>query len=138
MVNLLKPLILKVKDIAYKQNLIADYVVEQGTSGIWVYRKWNSGIAEVWLIKPQSLSNCPLNGALMGGYYAQWNNPPFGNFPVTFTDYPIAKGQGALGNGAGFVMADATLTYINTIICIGNQSSIDMNRISIDIKGRWK
>lgn len=27
---------------------VADYVVEQGTSGIWTYRKWNSGIAECW------------------------------------------------------------------------------------------
>ena len=26
----------------------ADIVVEQGTSGIWTYRKWNSGIAEAW------------------------------------------------------------------------------------------
>lgn len=25
-----------------------DYVVEQGTDGIWTYRKWNSGIAECW------------------------------------------------------------------------------------------
>lgn len=25
-----------------------DYIVEQGTSGIWTYRKWNSGIAELW------------------------------------------------------------------------------------------
>lgn len=25
-----------------------DWVVEQGTSGIWTYRKWNSGIAECW------------------------------------------------------------------------------------------
>ena len=27
---------------------VADYVVAQGTSGIWTYRKWNSGIAECW------------------------------------------------------------------------------------------
>lgn len=26
----------------------ADYIVEQETSGIWTYRKWNSGIAECW------------------------------------------------------------------------------------------
>ena len=26
----------------------SDYVVETGTSGIWSYRKWNSGIAECW------------------------------------------------------------------------------------------
>lgn len=25
-----------------------DFVVEQGTSGIWAYRKWNSGICEYW------------------------------------------------------------------------------------------
>lgn len=25
-----------------------DYVVEQGESGIWTYRKWNSGVAECW------------------------------------------------------------------------------------------
>lgn len=27
---------------------LADYVMEQGSSGIWVWRKWYSGIAECW------------------------------------------------------------------------------------------
>lgn len=27
---------------------INDYVVQQGTSGIWTYRKWASGVAECW------------------------------------------------------------------------------------------
>lgn len=27
---------------------VADYVVAQGTSGNWTYRKWNSGVAECW------------------------------------------------------------------------------------------
>ena len=27
---------------------VTDYVVAQGTSGIWTNRKWNSGIAECW------------------------------------------------------------------------------------------
>lgn len=27
---------------------ITDFIIEQGTSGIWTYRKWNSGIAECW------------------------------------------------------------------------------------------
>lgn len=35
-------------DIEIKGNMISDFVVEQGTSGIWTYRKWNSGIAECW------------------------------------------------------------------------------------------
>lgn len=29
-------------------NTVADFIVEQGTSGTWTYRKWNSGIAECW------------------------------------------------------------------------------------------
>lgn len=43
-----KSVIQCLKDIAYKLGLIADYVVETGTSGIWTYRKWASGIAECW------------------------------------------------------------------------------------------
>ena len=35
-------------DLKIKGNLLADFVVEQGSSGIWIYRKWNSGIAECW------------------------------------------------------------------------------------------
>lgn len=31
-----------------KSNATTDYIVAQGTSGIWTYRKWNSGIAELW------------------------------------------------------------------------------------------
>lgn len=27
---------------------IGDYIVEQGISGIWTYRKWNSGLGEYW------------------------------------------------------------------------------------------
>ena len=33
---------------AITKALSVDYIVEQGTSGIWTYRKWNSGIAECW------------------------------------------------------------------------------------------
>ena len=29
-------------------NTEIDYIVSQGTSGIWTYRKWNSGLAEYW------------------------------------------------------------------------------------------
>ncbi len=30
------------------KNLSVDYIAEEGTSGIWTYRKWSSGIAECW------------------------------------------------------------------------------------------
>ncbi len=45
---------------------IADYIVEQGTSGIWTYKKWNSGTIKCWTtshwstptLKMTAVGNC--------------------------------------------------------------------------------
>lgn len=37
--------------VSLGNDALTDYVVEQGTDGIWTYRKWNSGIAECWCKK---------------------------------------------------------------------------------------
>ena len=58
-----------------------DYIVEQGTSGIWTYRKWNSGIAECWLSEPWTY-----NGSLNFNV-ASWAN-----------GYEPAEGRIALPN----------------------------------------
>ena len=39
---------IKYERVAPPQVDASDYVIEQGTSGIWTYRKWDSGIAECW------------------------------------------------------------------------------------------
>lgn len=44
------------------ERLGEDFIVEQGTSGIWTYRKWNSGIAECWGTKTAT------------GTFAAWGN----------------------------------------------------------------
>lgn len=53
-------------------DLAADYIVEQGVSGIWTYRKWSSGLCEYWG-KEQ-------NFTLENG----WHRSPAG--PVTISD----------------------------------------------------
>ena len=35
-------------NITIKDNPLADFVVEEGSGGIWHWRKWNSGLAECW------------------------------------------------------------------------------------------
>lgn len=35
-------------DIQFNGTKLADHVVEQGTSGVWLYRKWNNGRMEVY------------------------------------------------------------------------------------------
>lgn len=42
-----------------------DFVIEQGTSGIWTYRKWRSGIKECWCNTTTGSSySMEANGAL--------------------------------------------------------------------------
>lgn len=41
-------------DTAEKVDNIADYIVEQGMIGGWIYRKWASGIAEMWIYAKDS------------------------------------------------------------------------------------
>lgn len=55
-----------VKNIAYKLGLIADYVVEEGTSGIWTYEKWNSGILKCYGKEEKALTSA--SSAWQGGY----------------------------------------------------------------------
>lgn len=56
----------------WRQSSSADIVIEQGTSGIWTYRKWRSGLLEYWG-KEQAFT-------LDDG----WHRSPAG--PVTVTD----------------------------------------------------
>ena len=66
---------------------INDYVVEQGTSGIWTYRKWNSGIAEYWG-KEQ-------NFTLETG----WHRSPSAPFTIVNAENAVATVTNWYGNG---------------------------------------
>ena len=58
-------------------DLGADYIVEQGTSGIWTYRKWNSGLGEYWG-KEQGFT-------LEDG----WHRSPAAPFTIVNKDYSV-------------------------------------------------
>lgn len=69
-------------DLSALDNVI-DYIVEQGTSGAWVYRKFASGIFECWAVQTV---NVPINTGGGGGYY---HICPDFTFPVTFDYTPF-------------------------------------------------
>ena len=68
-------------------NIEIDYIVSQGTSGIWTYRKWNSGLAEYWG-KEQ-------NFTLETG----WHSSPAAPFAIVNTDNAVAIVTNWYGNG---------------------------------------
>ena len=62
-----------------------DYVIEEGTSGIWRYRKWESGLAECWGNSSQTIDIDNLwdsNGVMVYGT----GEPVL--YPFTFTEAP--------------------------------------------------
>ena len=65
---------------------MTDFVVEQGTSGIWSYRKWNNGNMECWCAYTNSIAVSTAS-ASYGGYRSGQLSIP--TFPVTFTNAPV-------------------------------------------------
>ena len=61
-----------------------DYVVEQGTSGVWRYVKWNSGFAECWGYHTVSGLNI---STAWGSWYAS-SAITLPSFPFTFVGAP--------------------------------------------------
>lgn len=113
--------------------LKADYVVEQGTSGIWTYRKWNSGVAECWGVESVTISNY---ATAFGGYaFSTSANYPAG----LFADTPSYFYSARVGNGfalTGTVLGTSK-DYANLYaICTnGGSQSTDWHLYVI---GKWK
>jgi hypothetical protein len=61
-----------------------NYIVEQGTSGVWTYRKWNNGFAECYGY--HTISNTKCDTAWGSLYYSPEIWLP--NFPFTFVGSP--------------------------------------------------
>lgn len=61
-----------------------DYIVSQGTSGVWQYRKWNSGFAECWGYHTVS----GLNISTAWGSWFSSTTITLPSFPFTFIGAP--------------------------------------------------
>jgi hypothetical protein len=90
---------------------VDDYVVEHGTSGIWTYRKWASGIAECWGTSDTVTMD---SWKEWGGMYTAANVIPSYNYPVQFTSAPMLQiTYRAIKNG-GLHYVEATGTAAHT------------------------
>ncbi|MBR3767934.1 MAG: hypothetical protein IKL10_06820 [Clostridia bacterium] len=128
---------------------LTDYVVEQGISGNWTYRKWASGIAECWSdfghwgerVSNQSIRVLAYNSA----------------FPFAFTAVPnvtagvslkslkkdMATGEAVAGEYVEYqiIRASASKTHLEEIALLGfspTEERIFEGICSVSVKGRWK
>ncbi len=115
--------------------LVKDFVTEQGTSGIWTYRKWNSGLAECFGAQP--VTNM-LVGTVWGALYCSSRiNLP--NFPFTFKAVPQVNlswnaTYTALIDGAlGVTTTSSGYTFILRADSVTLSGSVAIRAI-----GKWK
>lgn len=115
---------------------VDDYVVEQGTSGIWTYRKWSSGVAECWLENDLSLNGTTPVAYMNGSAY--YSYATF-NLPFTFTTRPRIVAEGNLGSGMGFVnaMSESGSREV-TVYVTGNENNALIVIHAMIVTGRWK
>lgn len=111
--------------------LIADFPVEIGTSGIWSYKKWNSGIAECW-------------GRVSTSSVSGWSNTQASCtavLPFTFLEPPIvASAGGQFGRAGSYITyTESTTTVITSYMqCSVEPSDYSYCWFDFQVKGRWK
>ena len=117
---------------------LADYVVEQGTSGIWTYRKWNSGVAECWAnkncgdIAVTSAWGALFEGSNMGGIAY-----PSGLFVSRPVFFPSAQTTRYGICGIEIDGGNATITP-SLYLLRATAQTVQGVYLSLYAKGRWK
>lgn len=115
--------------------LLDDFIVDQGTSGIWTYEKYASGDCECWGQYEINSSSITWNAYLSTGLN-------YGNtrvlYPFNITDAIINATVNYCGGNVGWVSTanaiDNTQTSI-TVVRNGNSGALTIN---IHVKGKWR
>lgn len=118
----------------------SDFIIEQGTSGDWTYRKWNSGLAECWArIAVNTAVQTQWGGLYVSGSLSATNL----TFPFTFTAIPMinvnlsGSGSGAFIIASGSGSSSTTKTGIYEI-ARGTSAAAANYGVNYDVRGRWK
>ena len=117
-----------------------DAVVEVGTSGIWTYRKWASGIAECWGSKTYTAAISNTSGS---NYYVRLDSAE--NYPFTFAAVPqqfvtLQSGPYAAWleiNASSDSWPSTTSTGYQMLVSTISRESGDYT-VAYNVIGRWK
>ena len=115
---------------------VADFIVEQGTDGMWSYRKWSSGAAECWTETDCTVSwagNFPV-------YYSKTNLCP--EFPGQFFAFaPVVSVSVPNSNGA-YVLPCITVVSEEGLTLVFGRLYGGADDVSAKVKiyaiGKWK
>ncbi len=122
--------------ISIKGAALSDFVVQQGTSGNWYYRKWNSGRAECW-------GNIPINTAITSSigslYYAAIENIAFPS--GLFINKPLVFANSTSTDVLTVAIRGSTTTKsvfgINLMYPVSYPNAITWE-VAVEARGTWK
>lgn len=137
---------ISIRDILSK--LGVDYIVEQGLTGKWMWRKWASGVAEMWAnFDSDSLS---MTAQTWGPLYtASWmglaENKAARQYPFPFIENPVVSATPTV-TGANYWLATNTendigtrLTHAPAYQCVrASDAIVKAPQISYYVVGRYK
>lgn len=114
-------------------------IVEEGTSGIWTYRKWSNGEAEC--VGKIPISSLAVSTALGGWYRSAVVDGSGYAYPFTFQAIPNVIMQYATSNGTGGIMwlttqGDRTAPPDFYIIRPTSSSGVT-GSVNVQVKGTW-
>lgn len=120
---------------------IADYIVEQGTSGIWTYRKYSSGIIECWTTTHWATPTLTMSAISSSGTYK--SNTLSMPFPTDlFTDvencFNVRFGFMSSGTYLLSVMNSAPSNSVLPVVIVKGGSSTSACSIYAHAVGKWK
>lgn len=112
------------------------YSVQNGSSGIWTYKKWSNGDVELW--GTFSVSNLNCNTALGNMYRTAAFTP--NSFPFTVYNPNLVASYESTGYGA-FLWATTLTTNTappNYYLVRPTSTTITSGKINFHVRGKWK
>lgn len=111
------------------KTIVKDYITENGSDGIWRYRKWSSGRIEAWCTK--TWSNVACTTSMAGGYRSadQTLALPSGLFTTIESCQATMRASG----GSGYTMVLRTISNNNTEISQMFWNSVSATKTSLTV-----
>lgn len=124
----------------------AGYVVEQGSNNFWTWRKWSSGIAELWAVS--GIDQLQISSAWGSMYYDTWMDLPSNvearKYPFAFITAPSVSASYSGGDKDAWLISvfkasDDPLTSAPAYaLARPNSATIIKPRISYYVIGKYK
>lgn len=124
----------------------ADYITAQGTTGVWTWRKWASGIAELWAVF--GTDTLAIGDAWGSLYFGTWMrrdvNVAARKYPFAFVDTPTISATYMGGESDAWLISlfsasdDLKTSAPAYALARPNQGTINYPRISYYVVGKYK